>query len=101
MTDIHSVCGVVKYWFRMLPETVIPERFFDTILDAASKCFALKYDEVVDDLSPFPGLVDFDDRLAKIREVVHRLPRANFATLKRFSEHLDRSGPHCRLSLPI
>ena len=36
MTDIHSVCGVVKYWFRVLPETVIPEALFDTAVDAAS-----------------------------------------------------------------
>lgn len=34
--DIHAVCGVVKYWFRVLPETVIPEAFFNPILDAAS-----------------------------------------------------------------
>ena len=36
-TDINAVCGVVKYWFRVLPETVIPEMFFEPILDAASK----------------------------------------------------------------
>lgn len=39
MTDINAVCGVVKYWFRVLPETVIPEAFFDQIVEAASKSF--------------------------------------------------------------
>lgn len=36
-TDIHAVCGVVKYWFRVLPETAIPEVFFDPVVEAASK----------------------------------------------------------------
>ena len=38
MSDIHAVCAVVKYWFRNLPETVIPEKFFDSIIEAASEC---------------------------------------------------------------
>ena len=69
--DIHAVCGVVKYWFRVLPETVIPESFFDPILDAAR-------------------IPDLNERLTKIREIVHNLPRAHYYVLKRFSEHLDR-----------
>ena len=36
MTDIHAVCGVVKYWFRVLPDSVIPESYFDSIVEAAS-----------------------------------------------------------------
>ncbi|KAH8112731.1 hypothetical protein DFH11DRAFT_473608 [Phellopilus nigrolimitatus] len=70
-TDINAVCGVVKYWFRILPETVIPEMFFDPIIEAAR-------------------LPDLDERLAKIREVVHLFPRAHFSVLRRLAEHLDR-----------
>lgn len=36
-TDINAVAGVAKYWFRVLPEPVIPEMFFDPIVDAAGK----------------------------------------------------------------
>lgn len=36
-TDINAVAGVVKYWFRVLPEPVIPEMFFDPIIEAARK----------------------------------------------------------------
>lgn len=36
-TDINAVCGVVKYWFRTLPETVIPETYFEPIIEAARK----------------------------------------------------------------
>ncbi|EJD07051.1 uncharacterized protein FOMMEDRAFT_118141 [Fomitiporia mediterranea MF3/22] len=70
-TDINAVCGVVKYWFRVLPETVIPELFFEPIVEAAR-------------------LPDLDERLAKIREVVHLFPRAHFSVLKRLAEHMDR-----------
>ena len=37
-TDINAVAGVIKYWFRVLPEPVIPEMFFDPIIEAARKC---------------------------------------------------------------
>lgn len=37
-TDINAVCGVVKFWFRTLPETVIPELFFESIVEAARRC---------------------------------------------------------------
>ncbi|KAI5119639.1 hypothetical protein M0805_009001 [Coniferiporia weirii] len=70
-TDINAVCGVVKYWFRVLPETVIPEMFFEPIIEAAR-------------------LPDLDERLSKIREVLHLFPRAHFSVLKRLAEHLDR-----------
>lgn len=37
-TDINAVAGVVKYYFRVLPEPVIPEMFFDPIIEAARMC---------------------------------------------------------------
>ena len=36
---------------------------------------------------------DLDTKLAKIREVVHELPRPHFDLLKRLVEHLDRFVP--------
>ena len=36
------------------------------------------------------GIPDLDERLAKIREVVHLLPRSHYSVLKRFAEHLDK-----------
>ncbi|KAL5486267.1 BEM2 [Sanghuangporus weigelae] len=70
-TDINAVCGVVKYWFRTLPETVIPETYFEAIIEAART-------------------TDLDERLARIREIVHTFPRAHFSVLKRLAEHMDR-----------
>jgi hypothetical protein len=33
---------------------------------------------------------DLDERLAKIRQVVHLFPRAHFSVLRRLMEHMDR-----------
>ena len=76
------IVSAEKYFFRTLPEPVIPEMFFDPIIEAAR-------------------LPDLDERLAKIRDIVHLFPRAHFTVLKRLAEHLDRylcsssSGPVC------
>ncbi|KAG2153395.1 hypothetical protein DEU56DRAFT_727081 [Suillus clintonianus] len=70
-TDIHSVCDLVKSWFRLLPEPVFPSSSYFNVIEAMK-------------------LENLNSRLACIRSVVHGLPQANFDLLKRVTEHLDR-----------
>lgn len=37
LTDINVVCDIVKSWFRVLPDSLIPESCYFPILDAARK----------------------------------------------------------------
>ncbi|TFY81474.1 hypothetical protein EWM64_g2531, partial [Hericium alpestre] len=71
MTDIYAVCDLIKSWFRVLPEPVFPSYSYHDIVEAMK-------------------IEDFNTRLARMRTVVHALPRYNFDLLKRVVEHLDK-----------
>ncbi|KAG5351583.1 hypothetical protein C0989_005739 [Termitomyces sp. Mn162] len=70
-TDIHAVCDLIKTWFRVLPEPVLPSSSYHEVIQAMQ-------------------LDNLENRLEKIRNVVQGLPRANFDLLRRVVEHLDR-----------
>ncbi|WWC91012.1 uncharacterized protein L201_005952 [Kwoniella dendrophila CBS 6074] len=69
--DINVVSGVLKLWFRELPEPLLTYGLYHSFIEAA------RYD---------------NDRLRHIRlhEQVNELPDPNYATLKFFMGHLDR-----------
>nr|XP_019001532.1 GTPase activating protein [Kwoniella mangroviensis CBS 8507]OCF64993.1 GTPase activating protein [Kwoniella mangroviensis CBS 8507] len=69
--DINVVSGVLKLWFRELPEPLLTYGLYHSFIEAA------RYD---------------NDRLRHIRlhEQVNELPDPNYATLKYFMGHLDR-----------
>ncbi|WVR08891.1 hypothetical protein IAU60_005950 [Kwoniella sp. DSM 27419] len=69
--DINVVSGVLKLWFRELPEPLLTYGLYHSFIEAA------RYE---------------NDRLRHIRlhEQVNELPDPNYATLKFFMGHLDR-----------
>ncbi|WVO15490.1 hypothetical protein L204_103148 [Cryptococcus depauperatus] len=69
--DINVVCGVLKLWFRELPEPLLTFGLYHGFIEAA------RYE---------------NDRLRHIRlhEQVNELPDPNYATLKYFMGHLDK-----------
>ncbi|WRT69264.1 uncharacterized protein IL334_006248 [Kwoniella shivajii] len=69
--DINVVSGVLKLWFRELPEPLLTFGLYHSFIEAA------RYE---------------NDRLRHIRlhEQVNELPDPNYATLKFFMGHLDR-----------
>ncbi|KAI0629663.1 hypothetical protein C8Q77DRAFT_1141583 [Trametes polyzona] len=74
-TDIHAVCDLIKSWFRVLPGGLFPAETYGAILNAA----ATGRDDV-----------DFQTKVANVREIVRSLPGSNFDLLKRIVEHLER-----------
>ncbi|KAF9784053.1 hypothetical protein BJ322DRAFT_1109900 [Thelephora terrestris] len=70
-TDIYAICDVIKYFFRNLPEPVVPSNVYFAFIDSAK----------IESLEP---------RLANIRRLLRELPAANFDLLKRLFEHLDK-----------
>ncbi|KAL0574214.1 rho GTPase-activating protein [Marasmius crinis-equi] len=69
-TDIHAICDLIKSWFRVLPESVVPTRFYHDVIAAMQ-------------------LESLEDRISTTRTLLQQLPQANFDLLKRISEHLD------------
>ncbi|TBU46639.1 hypothetical protein BD309DRAFT_888031 [Dichomitus squalens] len=73
ITDIHAVCDLIKSWFRVLPGGLFPSELYGQILGASGR----------ED-------VDLDTKVSNVRDVVRKLPAANFDLLKRIVEHLEK-----------
>jgi len=71
LQDINDITGVLKLWFRELPEPLMTYALYNAFVDAAK--------------------IE-NDRLRHIRlhERVNELPDANYATLKYLMGHLDK-----------
>ena len=90
-TDIHAVCDLIKYWFRVLPEPVFPPSSYFQVIEAMSGwCFLWCRPFLHRPHFERTEVEDFDLRLDKIRNIVQTLPQANFDLLKRVAEHLDK-----------
>lgn len=66
----HDIIGVLKSYFRLLPESVIPRIFYDKIFQAAS-------------------ITNDKERLLSYQSIINSLPAANYAILKRLSKCLN------------
>ncbi|KAI8891900.1 hypothetical protein BC833DRAFT_613084 [Globomyces pollinis-pini] len=71
VTDIHTVTGVIKLFFRELSEPLFPKNMYNSLIDASKE-------------------EDSRIRLIKIHELVNELHDANYATLKHLAGHLSR-----------
>ena len=69
--DVHNLSGIVKLFLREMPEPVIPFNLYDGFISANA-------------------IVDYDERLYALRDLVWKMPHANFNLLRRLTEHLDR-----------
>ncbi|MCO5549703.1 hypothetical protein L7F22_003176 [Adiantum nelumboides] len=69
-SDVHTIAGAIKQWFRDLPEPVIPFKSYHSLISAER-------------------LENEEERLYAIRDIIWDFPRAHFELLKRISEHLS------------
>ncbi|XP_053328293.1 rho GTPase-activating protein 15 [Spea bombifrons] len=69
--DIHVVTGVLKMFFRELPEPLFPYSFFEQFVEAIK-------------------IQENDLRVKSIRNLVKKLPRPNHDTMKTLFEHLRK-----------
>uniref|UniRef100_A0A8D2J7Y4 Rho GTPase-activating protein 15 n=1 Tax=Varanus komodoensis TaxID=61221 RepID=A0A8D2J7Y4_VARKO len=69
--DIHVVTGALKMFFRELPEPLFPYCFFEQFVEAIK-------------------IQDNDDRVKSVRDLVQKLPRPNYDTMKILFEHLKK-----------
>lgn len=69
-SDVHTIAGAIKQWFRDLPEPVIPFKSYHALINAER-------------------LENEEQRLYAIRDIIWDFPRAHFELLKRVSEHLS------------
>jgi hypothetical protein len=89
-TDIHAVCDLVKSWFRVLPEPVFPPSSYHEIMQKMRKFWRFCHLHAPFWLVSTIELERLEDRLTAIRNIVQKLPQANFNLLRRVSEHLDK-----------
>ncbi|KAN0060940.1 hypothetical protein ACQY0O_006674 [Thecaphora frezii] len=70
-SDVNTIAGAIKHWFRDLPEPVITFASYDSIIAAER-------------------IENHDERLSAIREIIWALPKCHFDLLRRTAEHLAR-----------
>ncbi|RKO91864.1 Rho GTPase activation protein, partial [Blyttiomyces helicus] len=75
VSDIHNVTGVLKLYFRELPDPLFPRAMYKRFIEAAR-------------------IEDERMRLIAIHEVVNQLHDANYATLQELMGHLWRIQSH-------
>ncbi|KAJ3374086.1 hypothetical protein GGF31_008302 [Allomyces arbusculus] len=67
--DVHAVSGLLKLWFRELPESILSEQYhplFAALQDTA----------------------DVNDRIGKLAALINRLPLPNYTVLRALIAHL-------------
>ncbi|KAL9935547.1 hypothetical protein V8E36_005895 [Tilletia maclaganii] len=70
-SDVHTIAGTVKQWFRDLPDPPVPFSHYDRIIEAEM-------------------IKDPDMRMHVIRDLVWDFPKAHFDCFRRIIEHLAR-----------
>jgi hypothetical protein len=70
-SDVHTIAGAIKQWYRELPEPVVPFAYYHRLIAAE-------------------GIESHDERLYAIRDVIWEFPRHHFQLLQRTAEHLGR-----------
>lgn len=86
LQDINDITGVLKLWFRELPDPLMTYDLYHGFVDAASASTPL----AAQSLTARAEIEN--DRLRHIRlhERVNELPDANYATLKHLMGHLAK-----------
>ncbi|CAD6199349.1 unnamed protein product [Caenorhabditis auriculariae] len=72
--DIHTVCGILKLYFRLLPQQLVPFSVYKQMLAAYSSSSALST----------------HDRLRILRKILQDLPEDNINTLGAILNHLKK-----------
>ncbi|ORX55960.1 RhoGAP-domain-containing protein [Piromyces finnis] len=78
--DIAVITSTLKQYFRDLPDALIPERFFNSIK------------EIID-------IDDESEQINKMKELVEKLPKTNYETLKFLCNHLNKVDANSDINL--
>ena len=70
-SDVHTIAGLIKQWFRDLPEPCIPFDYYHQMIAAEQ-------------------IENEETRLAVIREIIWSFPKPHFNLLERVCQHLAR-----------
>uniref|UniRef100_A0A3Q3DPM8 Rho GTPase activating protein 9 n=1 Tax=Hippocampus comes TaxID=109280 RepID=A0A3Q3DPM8_HIPCM len=73
--DIHVITGALKLFFRELPEPLVPYSFFSDVMDTVK-------------------VVDYAEKVERLKSVVHSMPQPNHDTLQFICRHLKRVLEH-------
>jgi hypothetical protein len=93
LTDINDISGILKLFFRELPEPLLTHELYHGFIEAASKLKVILYYVT----SPADRIAEIENsRLRHIRlhERINELPDPNYATCKALLGHLDRVSKH-------
>ncbi|KAE8216721.1 hypothetical protein CF327_g157 [Tilletia walkeri] len=80
-SDVHTIAGAVKQWFRDLPNPPVPFTHYDALMEVET-------------------IKDPDARMHALRDLIWDLPKAHFDVLRRIVEHLARvveEGQHNKM----
>jgi hypothetical protein len=85
--DVNSVAGLLKQFFRDLPDPLLTKEHYAGFIEAASK-FSLRFLKSVTDQNK----ENEDDivRRDSLHAIINSLPDPNYATLRALTLHLNR-----------
>jgi hypothetical protein len=84
--DVNSVAGLLKQFFRELPEPLLTLEHYPAFIDAASKLLIYFLDNTL----TVTGNDDDILRRDSLHAVINSLPDSNYATLRAITLHLHR-----------
>ncbi|KAI7863018.1 hypothetical protein BDF14DRAFT_1847861 [Spinellus fusiger] len=73
--DINVVTGLLKLYFRELRNPLLTYEYYDWFIDAAR-------------------ISDYDERMFRIKSIIHVLPPSNYVVLEFLMRHLNRVALH-------
>lgn len=85
--DINNITGVLKLWFRELPDPVFPRSSYQHFMNAASKLSLFIHCHLLN------HTVEIENermRVLGLHTIINDLPDAHYATLKYIMRHLDK-----------
>jgi hypothetical protein len=81
--DVNSVAGLLKQFFRDLPEPLLTREHYQGFIEAARKSLNLPlYFVCACDLTEFIGIDDDVTRRDSLHAIINSLPDPNYATLR-------------------
>lgn len=86
--DVNSVAGLLKQFFRDLPDPLLTSEHYAAFIDASSTSFILHYMMYL--LTTFLEHEDEIVRRDSLHAIINNLPDPNYATLRAITLHLNR-----------
>lgn len=77
--DINAVTGLLKLYFRELKNPLMTHEYYDYFMDAAR-------------------IPDYDERMFRIKSVIHALPGPNYTVLEYLMRHLNHVAAYCDIN---